>query len=185
MTLRIIIIGLSIGLLSCTSSGPLIGIRSLEPDSVMERVSLRNPEGPGVPLSNPGLFRPAESSGSFIRIQAPKRVPQSLYFIQSGAPNQIITVRRLAESNVTTNRNPPTRLILKAYQALSSNDNKLAREQASRASVLDQTLAAPHIITGLRYMNEKKKSEARVAFTKAKALDPEDEDIDVLIKMAQ
>ena len=169
----------------CATSRRELVIQSLEPGSTLTRVPLQSPEDSGTSLKNPSVVPISQLKGQFIRISAPNRIPQNWIVLDESATKIGVVIRRLRDTSQRENRNPPVRLVLKAYQALASNDPKSARELASRAAQLDAQLAAPHIILGLLYLNEKKLEDARVSFTKARNLDPDDKDIDVLLKSAQ
>ena len=125
--------------------------------------------------------------GKAVRISAQGKAP-SYWFTPNETGHRVeIRVKQLSvcgNSN-EANRNRPVRLVLKAYQALSANDYALARDLAKKASEIDATLAGPYIITGLSFYNEGKKQDARLSFNKARALDPEDQDINQLLRMVE
>lgn len=76
------------------------------------------------------------------------------------------------------------RMLMRAYKALTSKDLESAREISKQINQLQPDIAAPHIITGLSYLAESNKSKARAAFQKAKNLDPEDRDIEELLRLS-
>ncbi len=83
------------------------------------------------------------------------------------------------------NLNLTHRLLLRAYQALSRQDYAMAQDLANKLSAVSPELAAPLIVKGLALMQEGRKDEARSVLTAAKALDPEDKDIDQLIEITR
>ena len=74
------------------------------------------------------------------------------------------------------------RLLLKSYQALSARNLGLAQELASRASTIDPEIAAPLVIKGIALMQAGDNTAAKAALSNARALDPEDKDIETLLK---
>jgi hypothetical protein len=87
------------------------------------------------------------------------------------------------DAKASTNR--ILRLLMKAYQALSGRRFKAARELADQAAVIDPELAAPHIVRGLSFYQEGDAANATTALTKAQALDPEDKEIESLLKIVR
>ena len=95
-------------------------------------------------------------------------------------------MRQLAVcEQLTGDRNRTVRLLLKAYQALTIKDYEVVRELCKQAGDLDPTLAGPHILTGLSHMQQGHKNQARIAFNKARALDPDDQEIAQLLRMTR
>src|SRR5690606_36983453 len=84
-----------------------------------------------------------------------------------------------ADNRATLNRS--LRLLMRAYQALARDDLDQALALAAESSKLEPEIAAPHIVQGIALMKQDKGGSARVAFAKAKALDPGDSDIDRLL----
>jgi len=76
------------------------------------------------------------------------------------------------------------RMLMRAYKALTSKDLETSREISKQINQLQPDAAAPHIITGLSFLAEGNKSKARAAFLKAKNLDPEDRDIEELLRLS-
>jgi hypothetical protein len=77
------------------------------------------------------------------------------------------------------------RLLLRAYQALAARKHKTAIEISHKLSQIFPKTSAPHIVEGLALMETGQRDLARSSFIKAKAIDPEDKDIDVLINLVQ
>jgi hypothetical protein len=86
---------------------------------------------------------------------------------------------RAVDANITS------RLLIKACGALHAGDYKLARELAGKVSDVAPTLAAPYVLVGLSHLQEGRKADAKGALSKAKALDPSDQEVDELLKLAQ
>jgi len=76
------------------------------------------------------------------------------------------------------------RMLMRAYKALTSKDLETSREISKQINQLQPDVAAPHIITGLSFLAEGNKSKARAAFLKAKNMDPEDRDIEELLRLS-
>lgn len=93
------------------------------------------------------------------------------------SPVQATGQINFAEANKTQ------RLIIRAYRALTSKDFAMAKNLAEQAKALAPYMSMPHVIVGAAELESGSKEAARLAFAKAKALDPEDADVDALIKM--
>jgi hypothetical protein len=83
------------------------------------------------------------------------------------------------------NQNLSSRLLLKSYQALAKDDYNLAKELAQKLEAVAPELAAPHIIIGLAALQTDDRTAAKAAFAKASALDPEDQELQELLRNAQ
>jgi tetratricopeptide (TPR) repeat protein len=81
--------------------------------------------------------------------------------------------------------NKSHRLLLKAYEALMSNDLALARDLADKLANEVPDLASPFIIIGLSYLQAGDRQNARIAFSKASNLDPEDPSTRELMQLTQ
>lgn len=81
--------------------------------------------------------------------------------------------------------NETHRLLMKSYQSLASGDLAAATDLAKKLNEIEPRLAAPLIIIGLASLQNGNKEEARLAFDKARSLDPRDGEIDKLIQAAQ
>lgn len=90
-----------------------------------------------------------------------------------------------SEIEVTSATNRILRLLLRSYQALAVKDFDLASELAEQAQTLNPKISAPHVIKGIAFLKGGKTSQAKAAFLTAKALDPEDLDLNKLIEAAQ
>ncbi len=81
--------------------------------------------------------------------------------------------------------NRSNRMLMRAYKALTAKDWESAREVAKQLSQVSPDASAPHVLTGLSYLAEGVPAKARASFLKAKNLDPEDRDIDELIRLSK
>ncbi len=77
------------------------------------------------------------------------------------------------------------RMLIRAYQALTAKEWETARELAKQLSRETPEAAAPYVIIGLSFLSEGKKSNAKTAFLQAKNLDPEDLDIESLLRLTK
>ena len=181
-----VILLMTLCILSGCAGRRAITFLSQEPGSVVTLVPMDNPESQGKQLTNPVTLNTASMAGKAVRISAQGRAPH-YWFAPGDSGRRIeIKVKTLPACNQQIgDKNRPVRLLLKAYQALSTNDPNLARELARKAAEVDPTLAGPYIIIGLAATNQGAKEEARVAFNKARALDPDDADIGELLRLAQ
>jgi hypothetical protein len=103
--------------------------------------------------------------------------PQALAEKPDGKPD---LASKQSDPKATINR--LMRLILKSYKALASRNLSLAKDLADRASSIDPELAAPLVIKGIALMQSGDSTGARAALSNAQALDPEDRDIETLLK---
>lgn len=159
---------------------------SMEQGSQLSRVPISNPDSEGQRLRNPASMPLATLKDQAVRISASGKASQYWYLPQTEGNQLRIKVNRLPScGDQEQNRNRPVRLLLKGYQALYRKDYNLARELSAQASIVDPTLAAPHIITGIAYLKEGKRSQARSSFQKASALDPADAEISALLRATQ
>lgn len=81
--------------------------------------------------------------------------------------------------------NRSNRMLMRAYKALTAKDWESAREVSKQLSQASPDASAPHILTGLSYLAEGVPAKARASFLKAKNLDPDDRDIDELIRLSK
>lgn len=85
------------------------------------------------------------------------------------------------DTRATTNR--IVRLLLRSYQALAGKRFDAARELAGQAAAINPEVSGPHVIEGLALFQLGRSDEAKTSLLKAKALDPEDKDIDELLEV--
>ena len=78
-----------------------------------------------------------------------------------------------------------TRTILGAYKLMIQGDFDESWQLAEQAERMDVNIAGPLILKGLIRLKQNKNAEAQSLFTRAKALDPKDQEIDVLLKMVK
>lgn len=166
--------------------GRVMTFSSQEPGSVISVVPIDNPEGSSPPSPNPFSTSSDKMAGKAIRISALGKSSQYWFPPDDSARRIDVKVRQLSACKVQEgNNNRPVRLIMKAYQALSAKDLRMAKELAAKAAELDAALAAPFIISGLAFYQEGRRDQARVAFNKARSLDPEDAEIGELLRLVQ
>ena len=138
--------------------------------------------------------------GRVVKLSADGKAPAYWFVYQATADNtEIVTklpelgtwnngdssgsaVGQLSNKQASQSSNRILRLTLRSYQALASREFQVARELAEQVSTLNSTLAAPHVIRGLSFMQEGQMKEARAALQRAKTLDPDDADIDSIMK---
>lgn len=82
-------------------------------------------------------------------------------------------------------QNKAYRMLMRAYKALTAKDWESTREISKQLTQAQPDAAAPHLLTGLSYLAEGNQAKARASFLKAKNLDPEDRDIDELIRLSK
>ncbi len=163
-----------------------ISFSSDEPLSKLAIVNLDSIESEAETLTNGAKIRVSKLSGKAVKISSTGKSSFFWLLPKTKNGNTQIRIKKLPSCEThEENRNRPIRFLLKAYQALYSNDFNTAIKMSETASSFDPLLAAPHIISGLSYLKQKKIPEAKTAFLKAQALDPEDKEIEVLLKMVQ
>lgn len=135
--------------------------------------------------------------GKLLRISSTGKIP--FYVINATNAGQATTAKfkfepvPIAEAADTPGAGPLTpqtlnrvqKLMIRAYQALAARDYESAKGLADKAATLAPLLAAPYIIIGMAGIDAGKKSEANAALQKAKALDPEDAEIDELLQLVK
>ncbi len=147
--------------------------------------------------------------GKGVQIQSPRRKPQVWYFLPADVHELEIAVElerdetyidkekeRAKEKEAekskdkdaqdkaesTAQKNKLLRTIMASYQALFQEEPQEALRLANEAIVTQPDVAAPEILKGLALVKLKKWESAKQAFRRAKVLDPQDPNIDVLIK---
>jgi hypothetical protein len=152
-------------------------------------VSLEDPNGPGENLGEFPVGMDAEKlEGKAVRLESVGKGPQYWFTSFDKSTELSIKVKFLtppSTKSIEGNRNLPFRILMKAYQALSSNNFQLARELSTKLSEIEPTLSAPHIVIGIAFLQEGKTNEARAALMTARALDPEDAEVALLLKRVQ
>lgn len=179
-----VLAGLAIG--ACSSAPPKVTFTSEEPGTA-KLLTLANLQAPGQELGNLPVSVPRDKlTGRAVQLAAKGRSPQ--YWIVNADPDSRLQFKVKFLPPLPTsdgggaNHNRPFRVLMKAYQSLSSNDWKMAREYAAKLVELDPALAAPYIIVGIAALEQGKADEARTALNKARVLDPEDSEIAELLK---
>ena len=175
------------------ATGKTVTFNTAETGSV-SFVNWENLDKDGKVIGNtPVTINASDLKGRIVKISVIGKAPQ--YWVFSDIPSvQTKIDLRLIDScagsasvkvRTTRDANRSHSMLMKAYQALSNEDYKLARELAEKLSDFSPRLAAPFIIVGLSYLQEGKKEKARISFNKAKALDPADSDISKLLKTVE
>lgn len=151
-------------------------------DGKLSLVDLGALESEGEVLTSGAIIDTSRLSNKAVRVASPGKA--SFWFILNNqARDTQIKIRKLPSCGIDeNNKNRSIRFLLKAYQALYANDFNSAVKLSETASNFDPALSAPHIISGLSYLKQKKFSEAKASFLKAQALDPEDREIEILLK---
>jgi hypothetical protein len=135
-------------------------------------------------------------TGKVVKIAEPGK--QSLYWVVSESAGDQVEARvklidapapaklgggvdaRAPDGDTKFRENRVLRLVMKAYKALSGKRFALASEMADQATKIDPEIAAPFVIKGIAQLQLGDRAGATASFAKAKALDPEDSDIDRL-----
>lgn len=123
----------------------------------------------------------AKTRGKLVRIDAPGAAPQ--YWVFNETLGERLEARvSFGKAGPSANANESHRLLLQAYQAITTRDYSLARDLATRIAEISPEVAAPHILRGLIEMQEGNEGKAISYLKRAKALDPNDRDIDTLLE---
>lgn len=151
---------------------------------------MNDPSGDGQIIGElPSTIELPKLEGKVVKIASEGFVPQYWIAKDFVASNTKVNISLVPlpedkEKNAggkAVNTNLAFRLLLKGYGAISKGNLALGRELAAKLEELEPTLAAPHILSGIAFFSEGKKQEARTAFEKAVALDPEDTEIKKMI----
>lgn len=163
--------------------------------ATLSLVSLTDPSGEGQILGElPSTIELPKLEGKVVRIFAEGHAPQywiAKDFVANTTKVNVSLVPLAGDekgkggAGKGASNNLAFRLLLKGYGAISKGNWSLGREFAAKLEELEPTIAAPHIITGIAYFSEGKKAEARIAFEKAFALDPDDAEIKKMIDAAK
>lgn len=150
------------------------------------------------PLGKTPMDVPTEKlKGKVLIISAPDRLTQYWFMPDDiGRKMQVNltlpeTPQKAAVATVQTGEqkefdiNKYSRLILKTYRAVLDGDLALAHELASKARQIAPKDSAPEILSGLAFLREGKTPEARTAFSSAKALAPDDQEVDELMRLGK
>lgn len=136
--------------------------------------------------------------GQVLRMEQPGRAPLHWVILNAAGDTNEVALdfgqvqreggecRDTGETGVPkAQANRVMRMLLRAYQALSDKQSKIALELADQAITFEPTLAGPYIVKGLAQLQQGDKSAAKGSFTRARALDPEDRDLDTLLKASE
>jgi tetratricopeptide (TPR) repeat protein len=177
-------IALAIALTACSSPPSRVTFTSTEPGNA-KLLPLNNLSAPGQELGSFPVSIPKDKlAGKAVQLSAKGRSPQ-FWVVQSERDSRLqLNVKFLppvvGQDNVNHNRS--YRVLMKAYQALSSNDFKMVKEYSMKLVELDPAISAPYILIGIAALEQGKNDEARTALNKAQVLDPEDTEIAELLK---
>lgn len=162
-------------------------------------VPLASPDDKGDLLGEtPVTVNLNQLDGKVVRLNAPGKLP--LYWVVTDVAGDSTEAKfnlqenplyrdKAGKSDAPIDRktamNRILRLLMQSYKALSAKDYALSKDLAKKAIDIDPELAAPLIIRGMALLKEGKVDEARAALSQAKALDPEDANIDQLLKVTK
>lgn len=185
---------ISIGILLLLASGCATDSITFNANqkATISLVSLSDPSGEGQILGElPSTIEVDKLEGKVVKIKAEGFIPQFWiakdFVANSTKVNIALTpvddgaAGKGGGSGKGGSSNLPFRILMKGFTAISRGDYQLGREFAGKLEEIDPTLAAPHLLTGIAYFNEGKKVDAKNAFEKALALDPEDLEIKKMI----
>jgi hypothetical protein len=184
------------GILCATGcASPEVRFSSDEPVQVELRTLEAPYEGGEVVGATPQTLPLEKVMGKVVRLSGAGREPQYwLFSPPTGAMAEIkVKLSPAAEAKAgagspegaRVDPNVAPRLLMKACGALHAADYALAREFAGKASDIAPTLAAPYIVVGLSFLQEGQKEQAKLALSKAKALDPSDQEVAGLLMLTQ
>jgi hypothetical protein len=170
------------------SSTPSVSFRS-DLDASLTAVSFNNPQSTGQKLGTTPITVPLSSLRKGpIRIQSPG-LPEQYWIFTDVRENSLEIELKLAgqrPQNAGTcsadTMNQQGRLLLMAYEALTRSDFRTTLQIADQLSGIAPSVAAPHILSGIAFMQTSQNDKALSSFTRAKALDPSDKNIDRLLQ---
>jgi hypothetical protein len=169
------------------ASGSRVSFKS-DLDATLTLVSFDNPQGAGKRIGNTPLTLPMSAlRAGPLRIQSPG-LPEQYWVFTDPKETSLEIDLHLANGRTTDNScsvdtlNQQARLILMAYEALTRSDVKTALQLAEQLSSMSPGVAAAHILSGIAFMQSKQNDKATAAFTRAKALDPADKNIERLLQ---
>ena len=148
--------------------------------------------GPGKALgTTPVTIALDTVQNEIIKIEGEGKLPQYIFITDLVGEETTANIDLLNDGQVAADdqdkevatANLTHRLLLQAYQALTKDDYTTAKKLATKITEIQPRIAAPLIIQGIAFMQEGNMREARASLQEAKALDPEDNDIDQLLKI--
>ena len=162
----------------------------------VDLVSLDALDAAGEKLGETPVEVPIEKlQGKVVRVSAEGKTPQYWVFQETLGVRTEAQMKLLDEAKINaasggekdrkgaTNR--AMRLLLSAYQALSTRDWETAQGLADKAGEIEPELSSPLIVQGIALMQQGKKADAKLVLAKAKALDPDDGNIDRLLEVLE
>jgi hypothetical protein len=166
--------------------------------STVSYVAWSNPAAEGELIGkSPVTIEFSKLTGRAVRIDAPGKMPFLWTHSSSIAGESVtasikltdiprqITPQSEAAMVDRADMNRVQRLIVRSYKALTSKDLELSQSLAEKAKDLAPFMAMPHVIIGMVELEKGDKDKARLAFSRGKALDPEDSDITTLLEMVE
>lgn len=196
LSILLVTLGTGSGM-GCVSSPTEVFIDGESPAKVT-RLALGDWQGTGEILGSTPITLPLDQvEGRLLRIQSSGKVPLYWLVTKEGADRIEAKIKLLedtsgvgptnakggishTESKSSANR--LLRVLLRAYKSLAEGNLKKAQEAADQAIVIDAELAAPYIVKGIVLLKEGDRSGAKQVLTKAQTLDPDDKDIDSLLR---
>lgn len=179
----------SVAFLSVGCASPNVTFTSNEKATV-SLVTTTSTDGQGEVLGDTPQTLPMEKlEGKVVKIWSPDVYPQ--FWVLSPLSGGDTSIQLKLEKKPASNNqsaastNVKFRMIMRAYKALADQKWQMARDLSDELAKLEPEAAAPHLITGIAFLREGKKPEARSAFERAQAFDPDDADITKLIRIAQ
>jgi tetratricopeptide (TPR) repeat protein len=168
----------------------------------VDLVGAGKPDDPGKELGKTPLTVDLDKlRGKVVRISQPGKLPVYWVIAEAAGDTTEAVVKLVDEPLAGASSNPQVssgskgdsrasvnrvmRLLLQSYQALSGRRFKAARELADQAATIDPELAAPQVIKALSLYQEGNLPEARTTLQKAQALDPEDKNIEELLRVVR
>jgi tetratricopeptide (TPR) repeat protein len=167
---------------------------SADGDASVALVTAENVNDPGDPLGKAPVTVPVEKiKNKLVKVSADGKVPQ--YYIAGDFLNASSTTVKAklqdlsqvsSKGNETKSQaNLTHRLLLESYVAITKRDWPLAIKLADGLNKIAPQLAGPYIVKGLAQLQQGNRDDAKASFTQAKALDPEDKNIDDMIRVVQ
>ncbi len=174
-------------LFGCSTS-PSVSFRS-DLEASLTAVSFNSPQSTGQRLGTTPLTLPLASLRKGpIKIQSPGLPDQ--YWVFSDVRENSLDIElkfsgqrsQSASTCSADTMNQQGRLLLMAYEALTRSDHQTTLQIAEQLIGIAPSVAAPHILSGIAYMQTRQNDKAVSSFTRAKALDPADRNIDRLLQ---
>jgi hypothetical protein len=170
---------------SCASSQYKISTDSPATVTILDQKRL---QPLGKPQKTPHMLDAEATTGKVIKVEAKGKIPQ--YWVFSAPKGDELHAQlklsdlppsNEGEVEKTRDANVSHRLLMKSYQAFATGDLEKAKTIATELKTVAPKIAAPSVILGLISLRQGDKNAARLLFEQAKALDPQDSDIEKLL----